>query len=62
MRNVLVGPLCRWHSPLDGSVLGWQAKGIPAHRLQDIASEHPLVAAHDVADGVVAHVSHVQLS
>ena len=61
MRDVLVGPLCRRHGPLDGGILSRQSKSIPAHGLQHIAPEHSLVTAHDVTDGVVAHVPHVQL-
>ena len=36
------------------------AEGVPAHRLQHVFAAHPLVAGDDVADGVVAHVPHVQ--
>ena len=36
------------------------AEGVPAHRLQYVFAAHPLVAGDNVADGVVAHVPHVQ--
>jgi hypothetical protein len=46
---------------LDGGVLRWQAEGIPAHGLEDVLAAHALIAGDDVADGVVAHMAHVQL-
>src|SRR3546814_16107066 len=36
------------------------AEGVPAHGLQHVVAGHALVAADDVADGVVAHVADVQ--
>ena len=62
MLNVLVGPLRRGNGALDRGILGWQAKGVPAHRLQNVASQHSLITADDIADGVIAHVPHVQLA
>ena len=44
---------------LDGRVLGGQAEGVPAHRMQHVEAAHALHASHDVANGVVAHVAHV---
>ena len=58
--DVLVGPLRRRHVVLDRRVLRRQAEGVPAHRLQHILAQHALVAADHIADGVVAHVAHVQ--
>ena len=46
---------------LDGGVFGGQAEGVPAHRVHDVEALHPLEAGHHVADGVVAHVPHVQV-
>ena len=58
--DVGVGPLRRRHLVLDRRVLGRQAECIPTHRLQHVVPGHALVAADHVADGVVAHVAHVQ--
>ena len=44
---------------LDGGVFGGQAERVPAHGVQHVKAPHPLVAGHHVADGVVAHVAHV---
>ncbi len=58
--DVGVGPLGRRGVVLDRRVLGRQAERVPPHRLQHVVPGHALVAADDVADGVVAHVAHVQ--
>ena len=41
-------------------VFSGHPEGVPAHRLQHVFAAHPLVAGDDVANGVVAHVPHVQ--
>ncbi len=43
-------------------VLGRQAEGVPAHRLEHVLAVHALEAGDHVADGVVAHMPHVQLA
>jgi len=58
--DVLLGGDARVRVVLDGEVLGGHAEGVVAHRLQHVVAFHQLVAAHRVADGVVAHVAHVQ--
>ena len=58
--DVLVGPLRRRHLVLDGGIFRRQAECVPAHGLQHVLALHALVAADHVADGVVAHVAHVQ--
>ena len=58
--DVGVGPLRRRGVVLDRGVLRRQAERVPAHRLQHVVAGHALVAADDVADRVVAHVTHVQ--
>ena len=58
--DVLPRPLRRRHAVGDGGVLGRQAEGVPAHRLQHVVALHAHVARQHVADGVVAHVAHVQ--
>jgi hypothetical protein len=59
VRDVLAGPDGRLHAVLDGGVLGGQAEGVPAHRVQHVEAAHPLVAGQQVADRVHAHVAHV---
>ena len=41
-------------------VLCGEAEGIPSHGVKDVIAVHPHVACERVADGVVAHVAHVQ--
>jgi hypothetical protein len=60
--DVLVGPSRRRHAVRHRRVLGGEAERVPAHRLQDVPALHPVVAGEDVADGVVAHVPHVELA
>ena len=43
-----------------GVLLGGQAEGVPAHRVQDVEPAHPLVAAEDVGGGVALGVADVQ--
>ena len=60
VHDVLARPLRGRDAALDRGVLGRQPERIPGHRLQDIPALHPLETADHVADGVVAHVAHVQ--
>ena len=46
---------------LDRGVLGGQAEGIPAERVQHVVAAHPLHARHHVADDVVADVADVRV-
>ncbi len=59
--DVVAGPLRGRDGVLDRGVLGGQAECVPAHGLQDVAALHAHVTGERVADGVVAHVPHVQL-
>ena len=47
---------------LDRRILGRQAEGVPAERVQDVEALHPLQAGDDVADHVVADVADVRVS
>jgi hypothetical protein len=38
------------------------AEGVPPHGVQHVESAHALVAGHDIADGVVAHMPHVDFA
>ena len=60
--DVGVGPLRRMAVVLDGRVLGGQAERVPAHRVQHVETAHLRVARDHVADGVVAHVAHVDVA
>ena len=62
MINIVVGPSSRCAFVLNSRVFSRHTKGIPTHGLQDLFAQHALVAADDIADGVVAYVSHVQLA
>src|SRR6202790_327996 len=57
--DVVVGPDAGMGFVGDGGVFGGQAEGVPAHGMEDVEAAHALDAGDDVADGVVAHVSHV---
>ena len=58
--DVVAGPLRRRHAVRHRRVLGRQTERVPAHRLQHVAALHAHEARQHVADGVVAHVPHVQ--
>ncbi len=45
---------------LDGVLLGRQAEGVVAHRVQDVVALHATVAADDVGGGVALRVADVQ--
>ena len=45
---------------LAGVLLGRQAVGVPAHRVQDVEAVHPLEAAEDIGGGVAFGVADVQ--
>ena len=49
-----------WTFCLDGVLLGGQAVGVPAHRVQDVEAVHPLEAGQDVGGGVPFGVADVQ--
>ena len=60
--DVAVRPVGRLDAVLDGGILSRHAEGVKAHRVQDVEALHRLVARHDIADGVVAHMAHVQIA
>jgi hypothetical protein len=57
--DVGVGPGRRVDALLHGRVLGRQAEGVPAHRVEDVEALRPLRAGQHVAHRVVADVPHV---
>ena len=60
--DVAVRPVGRLDTVLDGSILRRHAEGVKAHRMQDVEALHGLIARHDIADGVVAHMAHMQIA
>ena len=47
---------------VQGGVFSGQAKGIPTHGLQHIKALHTVAACQHIANGVIAHMAHVQLA
>src|SRR5690606_25346568 len=58
--DVLVGPGGWRYFVLDGGVFRRHTERIPAHGLHYVFAQHALIAADYIANGVVAHVAHVQ--
>lgn len=58
--DVLQGPLLRVDAALNGSILGRQAKRIPADGVEDVVALHALEAGEDIRDGVDAQMAEVQ--
>jgi len=45
---------------LDAAFSAGSPKRVPAHGMEDVVSAHPHMARQGIADGVIAHVSHMQ--
>ena len=58
--DVLLRGDARVRAGLDGVLLGGQAEGVPAHRVQDVEAAHALVAGQDVGGGVAFGMADVQ--
>ena len=58
--NVVVRPGLGIDAALDGGVLGGQAEGVPAHRMQHREAPRPFEARDHVAQRIVSHMAHVQ--
>ena len=52
--------ICRMNVVLDGKVLGRQAEGVPAHRIQHVIALHALFARNDIQRGVGARMADMQ--
>jgi len=51
---------CLWvRLVFDGGVLGRLAEGVESHGMQDAETLQDLVTGHNVADGIIAHMPHV---
>ena len=57
--DVRAGPDGGMDAVLDGGVLRGQAEAVPAQRVHDLVAPHAAEAGRDIAQGVVAHVAHV---
>src|SRR4030042_1829844 len=60
--DILIGPFGGMDAMFDGRILCRHAKGIPGHGMKDIEPFHLLVTGGHIADGVIAHVTHVNLA
>ncbi len=60
--DVVAGPGGRVDAAFHRRVFRRKSEGIPAHGMQHVESAGLLVARHDVAEGIVAHVPHVDPS
>ena len=60
--DVGVCPLCWWHFIGDGGIFCWHAVGIPTHGHQHVISLHAQMSCHDVVDGVITYMAHVQFA
>src|SRR5262249_43132540 len=56
-----VGPFGWRHAVGHRRVLRRQAERVPAHRLKYVVTFHAVIARQHIANGVIAHVPHVQL-
>ena len=57
--DIVVGPFGGMNAALDGGILGREAEGIPAHRVQHVVAFGAHIAGDDVAHGVVPHMAHM---
>ena len=58
--DVVQRPFARRPIVLERSVLSGQTEGVPSHWMKHVVAFHPHVAREGIADGVVAHVPHMQ--
>ena len=57
--DVALGPLGGRHVILDGGVFRRQTKGVPPHGVQHVEPARLFVAGHQIAQRVIAHMTHV---
>ena len=60
VRDVVAGPFGRGDAVGHRGVLRGQTERIPTHRLHHVAALHTHEARQRIADGVIAHMTHVQ--
>lgn len=59
---ILKGPVFRMHLTLNGCVLSWKTKRVPAHWVNHIFPFLAIVAGQDIAYSVHSNMSHVNVS
>ncbi len=47
---------------LDSRIFRGQTESIPAHGMQHVETLHGLETRHNIADGIVAHMAHMDLA
>ena len=57
--DIAVGPILGVAAAFHRRVLGWHAKGVPAHWVQHRKPLRGLIARHHIAHGIVAHMAHM---
>ena len=57
--DVVVGPLCRRDFVFHRRVFRRQTERVPTHGLQYVETAHAMEATQHIADGVVAHMTHM---
>src|SRR6266571_4397146 len=62
MRDILFGPIAWLNATLDRCLLSRLAKAVPTDRMQHVESAQSLVPGQRVADRIIAHVAHVQIT
>ena len=60
--DVFPGPFARFHTVFDGSVFSRKSEGVPAHRMEHVKALHFLETSQYVADGIVSHMTHMELA
>ena len=60
--DVVHGPFLRRDAMLDSGIFGRHAERVEAHGMQDIEAPHGAETRHYIADGVVAHMTHMQVA
>ena len=60
--HVAFGDIVRVAAFRNRSVLGWHAKGIEAHGVEDVKAHQSLESSHCVADRIVSNVPHMHFS
>ena len=60
--NILIGPFGRVTIVSNCSIFRWHAKCVPPHGMKHIIPLHPFISGNNVANGVISHMSDMNLS
>jgi len=60
--DIAVGPFSRRGVVFHCGIFCGETEGVPAHRLQHILAEHALEARDDIADRVITHMTHMEVT